>query len=673
MKSISPSGSQKSSKPTENASAGVTSIAIAAAVVALLTTLAFLPALRNQFVNWDDYETLVNNSSYRGLSWPRLRWMFTTFHLGHFQPLSWVSFAIDYLVWGTNPLGYHLTNLILHAANAVLFFLLARLFLSMAIKGSGNARQLGLTVGAGVAALLFSVHPLRVESVAWATERRDVLSGFFYLVALYHYVIAQTGAKARWSGRRLAVSVLLYTLSLFSKATAMTLPAVLLLLDVYPLRRLPGKVSQWVKPEYRSILWEKLPFVALAVVFAWIAILAQQDTGALRPMQQYFISYRLGQAFYAFCFYVWKSVAPFKLSPLYELPYDFDAWMPLFVLCAAAVLTITVVLYWRRERWPAVFAAWAYYVIVLAPVAGIAQSGPQMVADRYSYLSCLSWALLLGGGFVCFWNSLGGGRARQGLAFGGFAASSLLLMTLGAMTWQQNKVWRDTHTLWQHVIAAAPNSSIAYYNLGRLYEDEGQLDISQQHYQRAVQNNPANPDAQYNLARLLARRGMEAEAIDRYRQVIDIRPYDADARNNLGLLLARRGEAEAALEEFRKAIKINPNYAKAFFNMGKVLAAQGDLEKAIFNYHQALKLNPSEIEVLLGLANALARQGQSEEALLVLQKVVVLQPHSPDGHTALARALALQGRTAEAEKHYQEALQLLKSQATASPDRGTRP
>ncbi len=673
MKSNNPSGSQKSSKPPENASVGTVFIRIVAAVIALLTIVAFLPSLENQFVNWDDYEMLVSNSSYRGLAWPQLRWMFTTFHLGHFQPLSWVSLAIDYLVWGMQPLGYHLTNLILHAANAVLFFFLARVLLTLAVKGSGDAREPALTLGAAVAALLFSLHPMRVESVAWATERRDVLSGLFYLLALHQYIVAQTGGQAQRTRCRLAVSILLYALSLLSKATAMTLPAVLLLLDVYPLRRLPGKLSEWVKPDYRSILWEKLPFVILAALFACIAILAQQNTGALRPMQQYFVSYRLGQVFYAFCFYVWKSVAPIELSPLYELPFDFDAWMPLFFACAAVVLIVTAVLYWRREHWPAAFAAWMYYVIVLAPVAGVAQSGPQLVADRYSYLPCLSWALLSGGGFVCLWNSLGRSTEPQRPAFVIAATSALVLLVLATLTWQQNKVWRDTYTLWQHVIAVSPNSSIAYYNLGWLYEEEGRLDVSQEHYRRAVQNNPANPDAQYNLARLLARLGLEAEAIARYRQVINIRPYDVDARNNLGLLLARRGKAGEALEEFRKAVQIDPNYAKAFFNMGKVLAAQGDLEEAVINYRQALKLNRSELEIYLGLADALGRQGKLAEAVLVLQNVVEIQPKSPEGHTALARSLAVQGRTAEAEKHYKEALQLLKSQSASKPDRGSRP
>jgi protein O-mannosyl-transferase len=666
MKSNNPRRSQKSSKPSENASGRALSGSIVAAIVASATLIAFFPTLRNEFVNWDDYETLVNNSRYRGLAWPQLRWIFTTFYMGHFQPLSWVSYALDYLVWGTNPAGYHLTNVGLHAANAVVFFFLARLLISLALNVSSNARQFGPTLGAALAALLFSLHPLRVESVAWATERRDVLSGFFYFLALYNYSSAQTAAKDRLRRRRLGASVVVYALSLLSKGTAMTLPAVLLLLDAYPLRRLPGKPSDWLKPEYRHILWEKLPFVALAGVFALIAIFAQQNTGALRPVQEYFVSYRLGQAFYAICFYLWKSLIPLGLSPLYELPFDFDPWMPLFFICAVVAVTVTIALYRLRNRWPAPFAAWVYYIVVLAPVVGLAQSGPQLVADRYSYLSCLSWPLLLGGGFGRLWISSGSSpRPPQAIALP--AATILIIIALGAMSWQQSKVWRDSSTLWQHVIAVAPDSSIAYYNLARLYEDEGKLDNSLAHYRRAVEINPANPDAQYNLARLLAKRGMESEAIAHYRQVLSIRPQDAEAHNNLGLLLARRGETDAALEEFRKAVEVDPNYSKAFFNMGRVLAGMGELEKAVHDYREALRLNASEIEILLAVADALARQGKFDEAVIHLQKVAALKPEWPDAHTALARMLAAQGRKIEAEKHYERALQLLQSQTAWPP------
>jgi protein O-mannosyl-transferase len=628
---------------------------ITAVLVALVSFSAFLPALANQFVNWDDYETLLDNSRYRGLAWSHLRWMFTTFYMGHYQPLSWLSFALDYLVWGTDPVGYHLTNLILHALNAALFFFLARLLLVRALAIRDRNRQFAITLGAALAALLFSLHPLRVESVVWATERRDVLSGLFYFAALYCYVSADQSDQSR--RRLLGVSVLLYALSLFAKGTAMTLPAVLLLLDVYPLERLPGAPSGWFRPKYRAVLWEKLPYIILAAVFAVVAITAQQNTGALRPVQQYFLSYRLGQAFYGFCFYLWKSFVPLHLSPLYELPFDFDAWMPLFYLCGFAVLAITVTLYCLRRRWPALLASWLYYLVLLVPVAGLAQSGPQLVADRYSYLSCLSWALLAGGGLARFMNSAGGVAARSRLVVAPFAA--VVLMTLAVLSWQQSKVWRDTTTLWRRVIAVAPKSSIAYYNLARTYEDQGVFPQSLQYYRRALENNPLNADAQYNLARLLAKRGMVAEAIAGYRRALQIRPKDADAHNNLGLLIARRGDVEAATVEFHAAIKIDPQYAKAFFNLGRLSAERGELEKALDNYRQALARDPNQIEILLGLAETLGRLKKFDEAEIHLQKAVSLYPNSPDAHTSLARVLAAQGRKVEAERHYQDAIRLL--------------
>ncbi len=646
-----------SGKTVPIASVAPIALIIAATLVALASFSAFLPALSNQFVNWDDYETLLDNSRYRGLAWSHLRWMFTTFYMGHYQPLSWLSFALDYSIWGTNPVGYHLTNLILHAVNAVLFFFLARLLLSRALAMPNDAGQSAIMLGAALAALLFSLHPLRVESVVWATERRDVLSVLFYFMALYCYISADRSDQS--SRRLLAMSVLLYALSLFAKGTAMTLPAVLLLLDVYPLGRLPGALSAWFRPKYRAVLWEKLPYVILAAVFAVVAITAQQNTGALRPVQQYFITYRVGQAVYGFCFYLWKSLVPLHLSPLYELPFDFDAWMPLFYLCGFAVLAITVALYCLRRRWPALLASWLYYLILLVPVAGLAQSGPQLVADRYSYLSCLSWALLAGGGLSRFLIFAGGAAGRSRLVV---VSSAALLMTLAVMSWQQSKVWRDTMTLWRRVIAVAPNSSIAYYNLARTYEDQGDFAQSLEHYRRALENNPLNADAQYNLARLLAKRGMVSEAIAGYRRALQIRPKDADAHNNLGLLIARQGDVEAATAEFRSAIKIDPGYGKAFFNLGRLSAERGELEKATEYYRQALALNPNQAEILLGLAETLGRMKRFDEAEIHLRKVISLNPYSPDAHTVLARVLAAQGKNIEANQHYQEALRLFKAQ-----------
>lgn len=601
------------------------------ALIALATVVPFLTVFRNDFVEWDDFETLIENPHYRGFAWPQLSWMWTTFHMGHFQPLSWLTFALDYLIWGMNPVGYHLTNLVLHAINAMLFFVLARRLLLEAFPLATEAQPRMLGVSAAAAALLFAIHPLRVESVTWATERRDVLAGLFFLATLYLYLTAHKNALPARRRTRLALALAAYFLSLTAKATAITLPAILLLLDVYPLRRLSGHWRSWFAADARKIFWEKTPFLVIAVLFAAVAIWAQQSAGALRPAQQYFLSYRLGQAAYGIIFYLWKSLLPIALSPLYELPNDFHLWTPLFVLFGAVAITITVGLFALRQRWPAGIACWLYYLVMLAPVLGFAQSGPQLVADRYSYLSCMSLALLAAG--ALFYVRRDGNHARSRLARVSGAVAVTGIVGFAALTWRQTGYWRNTETLWTRALDVDPNSSLAHYN----------------------------------LARYIARQGRYQEAVLHYQRALAIRPADADTLNNLGLLVARNGELERASEFFTAAVKVDPGYGKAFFNMARVLSRQGRLDEAIQNYRQALKLNPDESEILIGISDALIRQGQLEEGTGYLQKAVALHPELADAHVALARALVALGNKTEAEKHYQEAVRLLKAQNSMTP------
>jgi protein O-mannosyl-transferase len=639
-----------------------------ALLLAAFTFVTFVPALWNQFVDWDDYENLVNNPAYRGLGWNQLRWMFTTFHLGHYQPLSWVTLGIDYLIWGLNPVGYHLTNLILHAANAIFFYFISRRLLSQALSPGEAGRSWQVELSAAFAALLFAVHPLRVESVAWATERRDVLSGFFFLWTIYCYLLAasisQVDSRRRW----LYAALVLHGLSLLSKAIAMTVPVVLLLLDIYPLGRLQGGPRNWFKPQFRSVLWEKLPFLSMALVFALSALLAQRSIGALKPLQHYDITSRIGQGFYGIIFYLWKSLLPIRLSPLYELPYDPEPWLPVFAAAAITAIAVSLVVYVLRQRWPALLASWAYYLLMLVPVLGIAQSGPQLVADRYTYLACLSWGLLIAGVLFFYWlPSSGTNRDRQPRFLAAPVISVATVLILAFLTWRQIGVWRDTRTLWEHVIKVAPASSIARYNLGKALESEGRVEQAVELYRRAVELNPGNPDAHHNLARLLARSGQRDEAIGHYRQALAIKPDDADTHNNLGLLLAVRGETEESLRELQQAVQIDPAHARAYFNMGRIFARQGDLDSALVNYQRAVKLNPNEAEIHLGLGNVLSRQGQIETAATHFEQAVRLRPDFPDAHVALARALVAQGKKDEAGKHYEEALRLIKLQGQTPP------
>ena len=634
--------------------------------IASVTFWLFSPSLRNEFVDWDDYSNLVNNPHYRGLGWSQLRWMFTTFHLGPYQPLSWVTFGLDYLIWGINPVGYHLTNLILHTANAVFFYFVSRRLLARAFSMSDDQGSWRLNVGAAFAAVTFAIHPLRVESVTWATERRDVLSGFFYIWTIYCYLrailVSEPSGQRHWLG----IAVAAYALSLLSKATSMTLPAILLLLDIFPLRRLPARPWIWFNSQFRNVLYEKLPFLVLAIAFAGVALLGQRAAGAL---QQYEAILRVAQALYGLNFYLWKTLIPIHLSPLYELPIDSSRWTWVFVLGVAGVIVVAIALYFLSRRWPALLACWLYYAVVLFPVSGIVPIGPQLVADRYSYLPCLSWALLAGGGILSIW-SVPADKKRSNLkAELVCALAVVVLFILGFLTWKQTGVWRNSRTLWKYVLAVEPNSSIAHDALGKLAEAEGKNDQALTLYSRAVAINPGNAGAHFNLARLLARNGQLQDAISHYRTALLIDPDDAPAHNNLGLLLAAQGESTEALEHFYRAVAIDPGYGLAFFNLGRVFSSQGQDEKAVQNYRQALKLNPDRIEVHLGLGNALEKQGHLEEAKEHFEAAVKLKPDFADAHVALARSLTALGDKDEAKKHYQEAIRLLKLQTKVPPSR----
>ena len=347
--------------------------------MAAVTALAFLPILQNGFVDFDDAEGLVVNTWIRGLGAANLRWMLTTFHLGHWQPLAWLSFALDYRLWGLDARGFHLTSLLLHAANAALLAVLAERLLACADVPAG--RRLA---GAVTAALLWSVHPLRVESVAWATERRDVLSGFFFLATLLAYVPGP-GRPPR-IGWALAGTAL----TLASKASGMVLPALLVLLDLYPLRRVGGAVG-WRGRAARRVWLEKVPFVILAGASATVALTAQRSVGALQTLGEVTAAHRAGAAMLQVGFYLWRTLWPVRLLPLYEFPLDIGPLQRWALAGAGTVLALAAAAVVLRHRCPALGAALAAYLIALSPTLGLAQSGPQVAADRYTYLAMMGW------------------------------------------------------------------------------------------------------------------------------------------------------------------------------------------------------------------------------------------------------------------------------------------
>ena len=603
-------------------------------LIALLAFAAFLPALENGFVSWDDEKNFLENPRYRGLGWTQLRWMFTTFHGGHYQPLSWLTLGVDYVVWGMDPFGYHLTNLLLHAANAVVFYFITLHLLRLAIPNVSDGERRAFHLSAGFAALVFAIHPLRVESVVWATERRDVLSGLFFLLTILCYLRANMAvnagsARVRW----MIATFVVFLLCLFSKAVGIILPVVLLAIDVYPLGRLGGRPERWFGPAARRVWWEKVPFLLLALAFGVIAILAQRKSEALEPLQQYGFTSRIAQVIFGVAFYLWKTVIPLRLSPLYELPEELKLWDWSIILAAVTALAVSAGVVALRRRWPAGLAVWVYYLVVVAPVSGVAQSGPQIAADRYTYLACLGWAILAGAGLLYAWRLWIAGkiRPRTFIFIDGLLVTALIV--LAALTWRQVGIWRDSETLWTHVLAIDQKAGLAHNNLGTVLFTQGKLEEAIRHYRQALQTR-SGALVYYNLANAQTEQGRLAEAKESYLNAIQLNPDFAKAHYNLGNLFVTSGKLDEARRHYGEAVRIDPHFSDAHNNLGNILAMQGALPEAIQHFREAVRIEPEFVE---------ARQ-------------------------SLGRALAEQGKTDEAVQHYQEALRILKSRPKAGAD-----
>ena len=614
-------------------------------MVALVTLAVFWPALRNGFLNWDDDANILTNPHYRGLGWANLRWMFTTLRMGPYQPLSWLSLAVDYLFWGMNPLGYHLTNVLLHAANAALFYAVALRFASRGAAPSGISPRMT----AALAALLFALHPLRVESVAWVTERRDVLSGFFYLGAVYAYLRRHAEENPSGHGWQ-ALCWISFTLALMSKGIVMTLPLVFIVLDVYPLRRLPGGIGQWFKATYRRVWLEKVVYFLPAGIIALTAYVGQRQLGSLFVESA---AAHGAKACFGLAFYLWKTVWPVDLCPLYESPVPFDPFAWPFLASAAAVALITMGLVLSRRRWPAGLTAWACYAATLAPVLGLVSFGSQLVADRYSYLSCLPWPILAASGFGWAWQRAGA-WSRFVLGLG----AALALTGLAGLTWRQIGVWRDSQTLWEYTLRQRPRTSLAHTDLGNILAAQGKTAEAAAHYLESLSIRPDLPETHTNLGLLLAGQGRLEEAVAQHREALRIKPDYAEAHNNLGLALAGQGKSAEAVEHYRAALSSKPDLAEAHNNLGNALVGPGRLDDAAAQYREALRINPDYAQAHNNLANVLAAQGQAEFSAAQYREALRLAPDYLEAHYNLGLILAKQGKVDEALGQFQDALRI---------------
>jgi len=568
-------------------------LVLAAAVV------PFLPALNNAFVTWDDDQVFLLNPRIRALSWDNVRWMFTTNGMGHYQPLTWLSIALDCRLGGLNPRVFHRTNLLLHGLTATLFYFVC-LRLLRAGFADPTGRRAALRLGAAVAALFFAVHPLRVESVAWATERRDVLCGVFFAATILFHLRAADSATRR-PRAAYALGVVCMALSLLAKAWGIALPVILIAIDVVPLRRIQNAEGRWDSRAVRRALREKLPHVFLALGGAVAALWAQgaHKMGVI-SLERHGLSARLAQAAYGIAFYPLRTLWPRDLAPLYEIPRTINLLSGAYVLAAAFAIVATVAAWRFRHRYPAWAAVWVCYLATVFPVLGVAQSGPQFVADRYSYLSCLGFALLAGAGVYAV--------ARRGaiLAVMTTIATAIALGLLGRQTWQQTLVWRNTESLWTRVLAVSPDSSLAHDNFGTYWLIERRdPDRAETHLRRAVALRPDNGHAWHNLGHCLAQRDRLDEALDAYRRGLSISPDPLRTRFDIGALLARRGEYAEAVQWFEQCVAGGFRVSESRRNLGYLYRTLGRTPDAVRQYRALLALNPDDRAAQEGLNRTL--------------------------------------------------------------------
>ena len=627
-------------------------------VIVLLVLLCFSPVLHNDFVNWDDDANFLDNPHYRGLSPSHLAWMFTTFHWGHYHPLSWVAHGLVYAIWGANPFGYHLISLVFHAANAVAFYYLILALLGGVERKGDSPPQRGQSPfsassvsAAVVGALLFALHPLRVEAVAWATDLHEVLSTFFSLLMLLAYLRMEqhaAGQPRRWY----VLSVGCFALSLLSKATAITLPVVLLVLDVYPLRRLRlGKGATRV-----PFLLEKLPYAVLAIAAAALAMLAKEDRGLI-VLSNHGVVARVMQSAYGLCFYLWKTVAPLSLSPLYLLRPPLDPTEARYLLSALAVVALSGGLFLLRRRYPWALTAWCCYVLMALPMLGLLQNGPQITADRYTYLACLPWAVLVAAGIDWLWAPAPRPAAPARVAAA--VAIGVLLPLLGVRTYEQTRVWADSLTLWNHALATDPTNHVAYANRGNARLAKADVSGALADFDSALRFNPQSVLAYANRANALLAKGDVAGALADSDAALRLNPQLVDIYVNRGNARQAKGDLDGALADFTEVLRRRPQYAKAYINRGTVRQAKGDLDGALADYNAGLRIDPQLAAAYYRRGNVYRAKGDLAAALADYSQSLRLDPTAAHAYNNRAIAREAQGDLAGAFADYSAALRLM--------------
>jgi tetratricopeptide (TPR) repeat protein len=634
-------------------------LALSASIVLFVFTLTvYFSSIHNEFINFDDDIYVYENARVTaGLNWAGIQWAFKTLVGGFWCPLSWLSLQFDSELFGLRPWGYHLTSVLLHAANGVLLFLLFR-------------RMTGLTWRSAFVAGLFVVHPLHVESVAWVAERKDVLSTFFWLASLLSYVcyVQQsaleearpkigTAARSFWSAssRCYVLALFFFLLSLLSKAMAVTAPMILLLLDWWPLRRFQRDKRGSNFRRALPLLREKLPFLAVAFGVGVVTLVAQAGAGALENAARFPFTARLANALLSYVRYAVQMVWPFNLAVFYPFPKTISFWAVVGAVCLVALLSVAT--FRRRACSPYLLFGWGWYVVTLLPVIGFIQVGAQAHADRYTYVPLIGLFALSVWGL----HDLTRRWRHQALVLSIWAIGvGCFLVTL---TRQQLDFWADSEMLFTHAIKATENNDLAITSLGNALLKNGLTSEAVQHFQTALQINPDYALAHNNLGNALLKTGQFDEAIAHFRAALELYPGSVLVQNNLGNALTQAGLLDEAILRLRRALEIAPDYSDVHYNLGIALFQKGQTAEAIAQLRAAAALDPGGADVHYNLGIALLQNGQAEEAMIEFRKALELRPDFLQAHCNLGNCLLQRGALDEAITHFREAVRLEPAEA----------
>ena len=624
--------------------------------IAVLTVLAYSPALTGDFVNWDDPEYVVNNYSIRSLAPRNIATFFTRPYVGHYAPLTILSYALDHRVYGLNPSGYHATNLALHILNTLLVCALA-----YALSGRRAV--------AYVTAALFAVHPLHVESVAWVTERKDVLSAFFYLSSIISYRAFirprgddSAGGPSR-SSRRCSgcywLSLLFFLCALLSKAMAISLPFVLILLDYcYGAREEPGAPGR--TGLLRASVRIKIPFFVLSAIFGAVILIISKSGGAMRPAFYRDPAIHALVAARNLVWYVAKMLYPVRLSAFYPYPASMQRVLPKFMLClfAAGAASIMIVL-GRRNRW-LLFGA-LFYLITIFPVIQLIPVGNAIVADRYAYLPSFGILFIAGVLFDRLCAAVShAGRWGTGIPerLAVYTAICVAIVCLSLLTLKRCFVWQDSERLWSDVIGKYPSVATAWLNMGEVLLTRGRLDEAIGMFKRSAELEPDQVRVYSNLGDAYRKKGLMDEAEKALVRARTLNPADAVVRNNLGLVYVGQNLPLKARNEFERAVSMKADYAEPHNNLGLLSKMDGDTNRAVHEFREAIAINSLFRDAYHNLASTLEQQGNVADGIENYRRAIELKPDFAPVHNDLGLAYARINRIPDAVAEFEKAVQL---------------